>query len=176
MEELELKKGIGCSREALRRLKEEEGQKYQQQGFKQHIDIANRYKKPVVIHTRDAEEDTLQILKENDIYKGVIHCFSGSMAFAKAILSETHCIISFSGIITFNNTEELQKIVQFTPIERIMIETDSPFLTPLPYRGKRNEPAYVRYVAEKIAALKNIPLDQLINITTQNAKNFWNIS
>jgi TatD DNase family protein len=122
-----------------------------------------------VIHSRDADEDTVKHLQSTSAQgvTGIIHCFTGSPEMAKACL-ELGYYISISGIVTFKTATQLQDIVRWLPLDRILIETDSPYLAPLPYRGKPNQPAYVIHVAEKIAELKDIPLKQVVDQTTQN--------
>ena len=151
-------------------------QKAQMQSFHDQLALARELKLPVIIHDRDAHAETAQILKEERAWEtgGVIHCFSGDLKMA------TDCIdmgfyISIPGTVTFKNAAALQDVVRKLPLERILIETDAPFLTPMPFRGKRNEPAYVRYVAEKIAEIKKLPFDEVARATTQNAKALFHI-
>lgn len=142
---------------------------WQRQRFRTHIRAALRSKKPLVIHTRSAAEDTLRIMQEEQAHTvgGVLHCFTESEAVAQAAL-DMGFYISFSGILTFKNATELKLIAQKIPLERILIETDSPYLAPVPYRGKMNQPAYVKYVAEYIAQLRDISLEQVAQATTEN--------
>lgn len=142
---------------------------WQRERFRRHIRAAIQVQKPLIIHSRDAEQDTVQILHEEDaaVAGGVMHCFTGSMAMARQCL-ELGLYISFSGIVTFRNAADLQEIARRVPEDRILVETDSPYLTPVPYRGKANQPAYVRYVAEKLAELRNVPVDAIIEQTTEN--------
>lgn len=142
----------------------------QKDSFVQHIYAASVTKLPIIVHTRDAEEDTIDILTsemKNANFPGLIHCFTSSKDLAKKML-DIGLYISMSGIITFKNALELQEIVKYVPLERLLIETDSPYLAPVPMRGKQNEPAFVRYVAEKIAELKGITSAEVANTTTQN--------
>ncbi len=123
---------------------------------------------PVVIHTRDAEPETLKILDENPVPRGGhIHCYTGTLPTAQALL-EMGFHIGFTGIITFKSASDLREVVKQTPLERILIETDSPYLAPIPHRGKRNEPAFVRHVAEAVAQIKELALDRVIEQTTAN--------
>lgn len=142
----------------------------QQERFRKHIQAAHSVQKPLIIHSRDARADTLQILREErarDI-GGVMHCFTEDWNTAHAAL-DLGFYISFSGIITFNNATELQKIAQRIPLEYLLIETDAPYLTPVPFRGKaKNQPAWVKYVAEKIAAIHEIELATVATATTEN--------
>jgi TatD DNase family protein len=141
----------------------------QQARFRRHIQAAIAVNKPLIVHTRAAREDTIAILKEEDAQKigGVLHCFTEDMTMATAAI-EIGFYISFSGILTFKNAKDLQSIAQKLPIERILIETDSPYLAPMPFRGKSNQPAYVRYVAEKLAELHHLPFEKIAEQTTAN--------
>ena len=141
--------------------------------FEKHIELANSEKVPVIIHTRDADEDTLSIIKKYHLKsKFLIHCFTGSLEFAKKLL-ELGCLISFSGIITFKKSSDLRNVVKYVPIEKMLIETDSPYLSPDPFRGKSNEPANVKIVAETVASIKQITFEEVASSTTKNFKNFF---
>ena len=149
------------------------GKNDQLQSFEKHIEFAISEKVPVIIHTRDADEDTISIIKK--YYKKtkfLIHCFTGSLDFAKNLL-DLECLISFSGIITFKKSIDLRNVVKYVPMEKMLIETDSPYLSPDPLRGKSNEPANVKIVAENIALIKGISLEEVANLTTKNFKNFF---
>lgn len=137
--------------------------------FRDHIHAAKIAKKPLIIHTRDAREDTIKIMMEENAAEvgGVMHCFTESLEMAKAAL-DLNFYISFSGIITFKNAVELVEVAKAVPLEKILIETDSPYLAPVPFRGKTNEPKYVRYVAEKIAEIKGIPVEAVAKQTSDN--------
>ena len=126
-------------------------------------------KKPLIIHTRSASEDTIKILKEEGAQRigGVMHCFTESYEVAKAAM-EMGFYISFSGIVTFKSAKDLQETCKQVPLERMLIETDSPYLAPIPYRGKTNEPAWVSKVGEFIADLKGVPIEVLANQTSNN--------
>jgi len=142
---------------------------WQRDRFRTHIQAAIKSELPLIIHTRNAQDDTIRIMKEegaNDA-TGVMHCFTESYEMAKEAI-DLGFYISFSGIITFKNAEALRETVKKIPIENILIETDSPYLAPVPNRGKLNEPANVRYVAEKIAELKGMPIEKVAEITTNN--------
>jgi TatD DNase family protein len=130
--------------------------------FEKHIEFAISENVPVIIHTRDADEDTMFL----------IHCFTGNLEFAKNLLN-LECLISFSGIITFKKSNELRDVVKYVPLERMMIETDSPYLSPDPLRGKSNEPANVKIVGENIAKIKEISFEEVARLTTENFKNFF---
>lgn len=139
------------------------------ESFRLHINIAKETKRPLIIHTRDAREDTIQILREEkaDEIGGVMHCFTESWEMAEAAL-ELGFYISFSGIVTFKSAKELQDVAKKVPVDRMLIETDSPYLTPVPFRGKPNEPQYVKYVAEKIAELRGMSFDEVAAVTSEN--------
>ncbi len=146
-----------------------ETKELQLDSFKKHVRVARKHKKPLIIHTRDAREDTINLLKEHKLpsTKGVLHCFTESLEMAKAAI-ELGLYISISGIVTFKTATELQQVVKALPLDRLLIETDSPWLAPVPYRGKKNQPGYVVEVAEFIAELKGISVDELARITTDN--------
>ncbi len=141
--------------------------------FSMHLNTGVELNLPVIIHTRDADSDTLSCLDQHPNTKGVFHCFSGSLDFAKQGL-DRGLYISFSGIITFKNASELREVVKFVPLDRILVETDSPFLAPIPHRGKRNEPAFTQFVAKMVAELKEISLEEVAQATTKNFFNLFN--
>ena len=147
----------------------------QQRVFAAQIDLAQERKLPLVIHVRDAWDDCLQLLRdrilpdESGRSPGVIHCFSGTLEQAKASL-DLGFFISIPGIVTFAKPGELPDVVKQVPLDRLLIETDSPYLAPKPHRGKRNEPAYVAHVAEKVAQLRDVPLSDIIEATGHNAR------
>lgn len=143
--------------------------------FKRQIEIAIDHKLPVIIHSRDAEEDTIEILEELSPRlerKGVIHSFTSKPCLAEKAL-ELGFYLGFNGIITFKNADDVRSAVEAAPIERILIETDAPFLTPVPYRGRENAPIYLPFIAEKIAEIKNLSVEEVIQKTTQNAKDLF---
>jgi TatD DNase family protein len=144
----------------------------QQKSFLAHIDAARQAGLPLVIHSRDADDDMVKYLQSSSAQEvtGIIHCFTGSPEMAKACLDLGY-YISISGIVTFKTATQLQDIVRWLPLDRILIETDSPYLAPMPYRGKPNQPAYVVHVAEKVAELKDLPLKDIVDQTTQNFMN-----
>ena len=148
----------------------------QQEVFTRFISLAKETHLPLIIHTREAEEDTLKLLKENKAGEagGVIHCFSGSLDMAKECI-KMGFYISIPGIVTFKKAANLEEIVKHVPIERMLIETDAPYLAPIPYRGKRNEPAYVKYVAERVAEIKGLSFEDVARITTLNAEELFGI-
>ena len=141
--------------------------------FEKHIEFSIAESVPVIVHTRDADDDTISIIKK--YYKKtnfLIHCFTGTLNFAKNLL-DLNCLISFSGIITFKKSNDLREVVKYVPLERMLIETDSPYLSPDPFRGKSNEPANVKIVAEAVASIKQITFNEVVNSTTVNFKNFF---
>ncbi|ACY59030.1 metal-dependent hydrolase [Yersinia pestis] len=141
----------------------------QQASFREHIRIGRELNKPVIVHTRDAREDTLSILREEQAQDcgGVLHCFIEDKATAATLL-DLGFYISFSGIVTFRNAEQLRDVARYVPLDRLLVETDSPYLAPVPHRGKENQPAYVRDVAEYMAVLKGVSLESLAEATTAN--------
>ena len=138
--------------------------------FREQIGLAKELDLPIVIHDREAHRETLEILKSEKAEEsgGIIHCFSGDYEMAKACL-DMGFYISIPGSITFKNAEGFRKIVERIPLESLLVETDAPFLTPEPFRGKRNEPSYVRYTAQKVAEIKKVSLEKVAEITTENA-------
>lgn len=142
---------------------------WQRERFRTHIRAARQVGKPLIIHTRSAAEDTLRIMAEEGAVEvgGVMHCFTESREVAEAALAMGF-YISFSGIVTFKNARQLKDVAQHVPLERMLIETDAPYLAPVPFRGKLNHPAYVKHVAEEIALLRGIPLDEVGRCTTEN--------
>jgi TatD DNase family protein len=147
---------------------------WQRERFRLHIRAAKQLQKPLIIHTRDAKIDTIRILQEEEAegVAGVMHCFTEDWETAKEAL-DMGFYISFSGIVTFKNAHSIQEVAKRVPLQKLLIETDSPYLAPEPYRGKRNEPAYVRYTAEYLAALKDVTLQQFAEQTTQNFFNLF---
>lgn len=146
----------------------------QKEMFVKQINIARKNNKPVVIHSRDASLDTLEIIKENSDVNYTMHCYSYSLETAN-ILLKYNVMFGIGGVVTFKNSKELKRVVENIPITNILLETDSPYLTPEPYRGEKNEPKNVLLVAEKIAELKNMSKDEVLEITTKNAINRYNI-
>lgn len=162
-------KAVGLGETGLDYYYENSDRNQQQESFRNHIRASLTTGLPLIIHSRDAEADILSILQEFSLREnpGVIHCFTGTKSFATSAL-KIGFYISVSGIITFKNAENLRDIIKEVPLDRLLIETDAPYLAPVPYRGKRNEPSFVVHTAEAIAHLKGIPTQQLGNITTQN--------
>lgn len=148
----------------------------QQAVFRRQLALAREAGKPVIIHDRDAHGDIMDILRrEGQGLTGMLHCFSGSWEMARAVLAQGF-YLSFAGPVTFHNARRVVEVVQQAPLDRILVETDSPYLTPEPLRGRRNEPAYVRYVAEFIAALRGLSLAELAARTTANAAKLFGLS
>ena len=137
--------------------------------FRRHIQAAIKLKKPIIVHSRNAREDTICILQEENAAKvrGVMHCFTENWEMAQQAMA-LGFYISFSGIVTFHNAKNVAEVAQKVPLDKMLIETDAPYLAPVPYRGKKNEPQYVRYVAEQIANLKNKSFAEVAQRTTQN--------
>jgi TatD DNase family protein len=142
--------------------------------FKRQLHAARECDLPVVIHTREAESETIEILKSEYDGSGVFHCFSGSMDLAQRAV-EIAFMISFSGIVTFKKADELRAIAKEVPLDRLLIETDCPYLTPIPYRGKRNEPAYVVEVARCLATLHDMNIEDMARITSENFNRFFGL-
>lgn len=150
-------------------------QNLQKEWFIKQIKIAKNHNLPIVIHCRNAYEDCYNILVEQNIKKGVMHCYNGDIENAQKIIN-LGLYISFSGILTFKNTKNLQMVVKKIPLNKILVETDAPYLTPNPHRGKKNYPKFIIYTIKKIAELKKIPLNEMIIITTKNAYNAFNLN
>lgn len=140
----------------------------QKQLFIKQLDIAKKYNKPVVIHTRDSISDTIEIIKNYKELKKDIHCYSGSLESAKELI-KMNCRLGIGGVLTFKNSKKLQEVVENIDLEYLLLETDSPYLSPEPFRGKRNEPYNIIYVAEKIAKIKEVELEKVLSVTTSNA-------
>ena len=150
---------------------------WQQQRFRAHIQVANQLDKPVIVHTRDAGDDTLDILRQENAGRcgGVIHCFTETQAFADQAI-EMGLMISISGIVTFRNAEALRDIARSIPDDHLLIETDSPYLAPMPHRGQQNQPAYVRHVAETLAAVRNTTVEHIAEISRNNFYRLFNLA
>ncbi|WP_312197836.1 TatD family hydrolase [Anaerospora hongkongensis] len=147
----------------------------QQEVFIRHIDLARQLRKPIIIHDRDAHGDVMNIVKkEAKGIIGVFHCYSGSLEMAKEVL-KLGFYVSFAGPVTFAKSTKLKEIAAAVPLERLLVETDSPYLTPHPHRGRRNEPAHVRLVAEEVARLRGLSLEAVAEATTQNVKQLFHI-
>ena len=149
----------------------------QEDAFRRHIQLAKDTGKPLIIHDRDAHDDVVRIMQEENAAEagGVLHCFSGDLEMAKRAI-DLGFYISISGPVTYRNARQLPGIVRALPLDRLLVETDCPFLAPEPYRGKRNEPAHTRLVAERIAELKGISFDDLALATTANAQRLFELA
>ena len=146
---------------------------WQHRRFITHIEAAKQSGLPLIVHTRDAGADTLRLLREHHAHAGVIHCFTEDTAFAKAAL-DLGFYISFSGIVTFKNATAIQAACRYVPQERLLVETDAPYLAPVPKRGKTNEPAYVRHTAEFVAQLRGEPFEDIAAASTDNFYRLFN--
>lgn len=149
----------------------------QQRFFIEQIELAKKLDLPVSIHDRDAHKDTMDIIKQYDVGKtgGILHCFSGSMEMANEVL-KCGLYIGVGGVVTFKKSKKIVEIVENIPMDRLLVETDLPYLTPEPFRGKRNESSYIKYVIDKIAEIKNLTPQEVEDITTANAKRLFKIN
>ncbi len=166
---------VGIGETGLDYFRSEGDLEWQRDRFRTHITVAKELKKPLIIHTREAKDDVIKILKEEgaDSVGGVMHCFVEDWETAQAAM-DLNFLISFSGIVTFKNAKELHEVAKQVPLEKMLVETDSPYLAPMPYRGKTNQPAYVRHVAEFVAKLKEVEFDEVAKQTTNNYNNLFN--
>lgn len=146
----------------------------QKKWFIRQLDLAQELNMPVIIHDRDSKGEALEILKQKNISNGVVHCFSGSAETARQII-KLGMMISFTGVLTFKNARRAVEACAAVPTDRLMIETDCPYMAPEPHRGERNHSGYVRYVAEKMAEIKGISYEEMVDITDRNAKRFYGI-
>ncbi len=146
----------------------------QKKWFRRQLDLAKELDMPVVIHDRDSKGECIEILQEKEIRKGVVHCFSGSAETAKIILN-MGLHISFTGVLTFKNAKRAVEALNVIPMDRIFIETDCPYMAPEPHRGTRNDSSLVCHIAEKIAGIKNLSYEEVVDITTKNAIKFFGI-
>jgi TatD DNase family protein len=164
-------KAIGIGETGLDYYYEHSDRLQQKESFRNHIQVMKETGLPLIIHSRDAEDDILKILKEESVKKcknpGVIHCFSGTEKFAQETL-DLGFYISLSGILTFKNAESIRETAKFVPLDRLLVETDAPYLAPIPHRGKRNEPSFVAHTAEKLAELRNLTTQEIARVTTEN--------
>ena len=172
------KKIIGIGETGLDFYYNHSDKKIQIESFIEHIHAASELDIPLIVHSRNAEKDTFEILKrekQNSNLKILLHCFTGSYDFAKKLI-DLNCNISVSGIITFKNSIELTKTISLIPKENLLVETDAPYLSPIPYRGKFNEPSYIIHTIEKLAQIKKTTKEEIISITTKNFKKLFNLS
>ncbi|WP_320606716.1 TatD family hydrolase [Christensenella hongkongensis] len=146
----------------------------QKKAFEQQVELALEVNLPIVVHSREATADTLEILRKFPQVRGELHCFSGSAETARELV-KMGFYIAFGGALTFKNARKTLEAAQAVPMERLLIETDCPYMTPVPLRGKRNEPAYVRYVAQRLAEVKNVDEAEIARVTMKNAKRFFDI-
>jgi TatD DNase family protein len=145
----------------------------QQHALEQQMDLALQLRLPVIIHCRDAYDDLLDILSRYPL-RGVLHCFSGEVHHAQRAV-EMGWYLGIGGVVTFRNAHTLREVVQHIPLENLILETDAPYLAPVPHRGKRNEPAYIPLIAQTVASLKHIPIEELATVTTQNARYLFSL-
>lgn len=166
---------VGIGETGLDYFRSEGDLEWQRDRFRTHITVAKELKKPLIIHTREAKDDVIKILKEEgaDSVGGVMHCFVEDWETAQAAM-DLNFLISFSGIVTFKNAKELHEVAKQVPLGKMLVETDSPYLAPMPFRGKTNQPAYVRHVAEFVAKLKEVEFDEVAKQTTNNYNNLFN--
>ena len=146
----------------------------QKEVFIKQLKMAQRLNLPIVVHDREAHKDCFDMLKENNAERVLFHCFSGSVEFMKECVKEGW-YIALGGVVTFKNAVKMKDVAREVPLDRLLLETDSPYLTPVPYRGKPNKPAYVKYVAEEISKIREMPYEELADITTTNAERFFGI-
>lgn len=148
----------------------------QKKWFREQIRLAKEVGLPIIIHDRDANQDVMNILKEEEAFENgvLMHCYSGSAELAKRYI-KLGAYISIAGPLTFKNNKKTTEVVKEIPLDRLMVETDAPYLTPQPHRGKRNEPSYVKYVVDKIAEIKGLTFDEVANATAENAKRYFRI-
>ncbi|MCX6807785.1 MAG: TatD family hydrolase, partial [Patescibacteria group bacterium] len=148
----------------------------QEDVFRKQLQLARKFKLPVIVHTRDADELTMKVLNDFTDVKLVVHCYQSGTDLTEMILKNPNWLFSFTGLITFQKrTEHILEVIKMVSIEKIMIETDAPFLAPVPYRGQINEPSFVAEVAKKIAMIKDLPLEKVAEQTTKNAEEFFGI-
>lgn len=145
----------------------------QQEIFRRQLELAKKLNKPVVIHSREAMEDTLNILREYPEVKGIFHCYPGSVESAKEVIDRFY--LGIGGVLTFKNAKKLVEVVENISLDRLILETDCPYMAPTPFRGKRNEPMYVEYVAKKIAEIKNISYEEVVKATNENTKKAYRL-
>ncbi len=140
------------------------------------VKLADKLKLPIVIHSRDADQDTYDLLEKFDAYKNglIMHCFSGSVDMAERYVKKG-ALLGLGGVLTFKNARKLVEVAERIPLEHLVFETDAPYLTPMPYRGKRNEPSYIKYVAEKLAEIKGVSVEEVARITTNNALKLYGL-
>jgi TatD DNase family protein len=153
---------------------EKDSANWQRARFRRHIEASNISGKPMIIHTRNAKEDTIAILQKEKAQAGVMHCFSEDWQTAQAAL-DLGFYISFSGIVTFNSAQDLREVAKKIPLDRLLLETDAPYLTPVPHRGRANSPAYTYYVAEKLAEIRGESISTIAQATTNNFQRLFGV-
>ncbi len=149
-------------------------EKLQEKFFEKQIELSKKHNLPIIIHTRDAGKKTLEFIKHHKLNNFVVHCFTETMEFAKKVL-DSNGMLSFTGIITYKKADSVREVVKYAPLERIMLETDCPYLAPQSVRGQVNEPKYIPEIADKIAEIKEMNFKDIEEITTKNAEKFFNI-
>ena len=172
------KKIIGIGETGLDFYYNHSDKKIQKKSFEEHIKAALKLDLPIIVHTRNAELETYEILKsemKNSNLKVLIHCFTGTKDFALKLL-DINCYISISGIITFKNSNELAETVNLIPLDRLLVETDSPYLAPVPFRGKKNEPSYIIHTVKKLSLIKNVSSESFVSNTTNNFKRLFSLN
>jgi TatD DNase family protein len=147
----------------------------QKQAFRRQMELARELRLPVVIHNRESHEDTLNIMKEFPEVKGVVHCFSGSSEFAKQCLALDY-YIGFTGVVTFKNAKKILEVAKIVPVERMLVETDCPYMAPTPYRGKRNRSEYIQYILKELSKIKSVTVEELNRQMIQNIRDLLTIS
>ncbi|MGY0374070.1 TatD family hydrolase [Clostridium sp. JNZ J1-5] len=147
----------------------------QKEVFRKQMQLAKELNLPVIIHDREAHGDTLEIMKEFPEVKGVLHCFSGSVEFARECLKLGY-YIGFTGVVTFKNAKKVLEVAKEVPLDRLLVETDCPYMAPTPYRGKRNRSEYIKFIIEKVAEIKGLSIEQMENKTIKNTKNLLKIN
>ena len=153
---------------------EQETKELQKEVFRKQLKIAEELKIPVLIHDREAHEDTFEILQEFNLENVIFHCFSGNADFAKKCIEKGY-YIAIGGVVTFKNAKDLKEVAKIVPLDKLLLETDAPYLAPVPYRGKLNSPAYLKYIAQEIENLKEIDIKEVKKQTTQNAQKIFGI-
>ena len=149
----------------------------QKKVFKAQIELAKKLSLPILIHDREAHQDTYDILKESNIndLPVVMHCYSGSWEFAKEFL-KMNCYIALGGVVTFKNAQKVKEVAKNVPLNRLLLETDCPYMTPVPFRGKQNEPSYIKYIAQEIAQIRNTTFEEIALKTTENAAKLFRLN
>lgn len=156
-------------------VKEPEQRRFQNEAFRAQMRLAGRLGLPVIVHDREAHLDSLTVAEQYPGVRGVFHCYSGSAEFALRLL-ELGYLLSFTGVLTYKNAKKAAEVVRAVPLDRLMIETDAPYMAPVPYRGKRNSSLYVHRMAEAIAEIKGLPLEEVVAQTTENGKRLFGIA